>query len=52
MNYEKIIKKEYGTYRVYCPRIEVFRDAIDCKTCSRFRKIDPVAGQISCVEQK
>jgi hypothetical protein len=52
MNHEKIIKKDDGTYRVYCPRIEVYRDSHDCKTCSRFSKIDPVKGEIVCREQK
>jgi len=52
MNTGKIIKTEDGKYRVYCSKIEEYRDSIDCKKCSRFKKIDPAICAVICREQK
>jgi len=52
MNTGKIIKKENGSFSVYCSKIEEFRNVSSCKKCTRFKKIDPVKAVVICKEHK
>ena len=47
MSINKLIKKN-GEYIIYCDRIDEFINALDCKNCKGFRKIDPVTATIKC----
>jgi len=55
MNTEKIIKKELpgeDIFRVHCPKTKNYKDVSDCKSCSRFSRIDVVSGSVICRNQK
>jgi hypothetical protein len=47
MTTNTIIIKD-SVFRVKCPRIEEFKNAMECKKCHLFVSIDPVKGVIKC----